>query len=77
MRAVSLISALAAGLGCVHAGYLIDEQGRCLRHPEESKSWCLECACIASVSAALRDEVPRLSKPSSKAYLDALPRDHE
>ena len=65
---MSLISELAAGLRCVHAPYLIDEQGRCRRHPEP-KPWCLECRCIATMSAALRGEAP-LTSFESKRLVD-------
>jgi hypothetical protein len=29
------------------ADYLITSDGRCVRHPDEPVSWCLECRAIA------------------------------
>jgi AAA domain len=33
--------------GGAFTAYLIGENGRCVRHPDESRSWCQECQAIA------------------------------
>jgi hypothetical protein len=34
---------------------LIDETGRCLRHPDEPQPWCLECKATAETAEAMHD----------------------